>query len=141
MWCGCAAKPPAPGATGSPRSAAPVVQSAGGLPPPAPAVEAYVQGMLDFDASLMWSAMDAESIAIMEGGGGSIAMLQKDLDEMRRAGARYDDVAYVGAYPLADGGAYFFYVVSRRGFVAANALDQVYFVFTVGPDGRIASIE
>ena len=113
---------------------APVVCSVGGQAAPAPAVEAYVKGMATFDASLMWSAMSAASVSQMEGNGGSVAKLQQGLDEMRKAGASYEDIAYIGGYPLADGGAYFFYVVSRRGFAAPNSLDQVYFVFTVGPD-------
>jgi hypothetical protein len=129
-------------AAGANRSASALMVSAGeGQATPAPAVEAYVKGMATFDASLMWSAMSAESVSQMEGNGGSAAKLQQGLDEMRKAGASYENIAYIGAYPLADGSAYFFYVVSRRGFTAQNVLDQVYFVFTVGPDGRIARIE
>lgn len=108
---------------------------------PAPSVEAYVTGMATFDAALMWSAMSAASIREMEANGGSQAQLQAGLDEMRLAGASYESVTYIGGHPLSNGGTYFFYVVSRRGFAAPNSLDQVYFVFTVGPDGRIAAIE
>ena len=46
----------------------------------------------------------------------------------------------IGDYPLQDGRHYLFYVLSRRGFVGPDQPDQVYFVFTVGTDGKITAI-
>lgn len=121
------------------------VQAARGAPvaddPPAPAVEAYIKGMSTFDARPMWAAMSADALSQMQSRGGSFAKLQQGLDEMKSSGARYDEIAYVGGYPLRDGNHYFFYVMTRHGFADSNTLDQVYFIFTVGPDGKIARID
>jgi len=110
-----------------------------GAPPQA--VQDYIRGMTTFDAKLMWNALSPEAIGQMQSRGGSVEQLQQGLDEMKRAGARYEEVSYVGGYPLRDGSRYFFYVMSRRGFAGPGTVDQVYFVFTIGPDGKILKIE
>jgi hypothetical protein len=123
------------------RSAPVTVRDFGQSAPPAASVQTYIKGMVDFDASLMWQSMSNDSVTQMVSKGGSPEQLQQGLNNIRDSGASYEDVSYIGAYPLSNGGTYFFYVVSRRGFSAPNAIDQIYFVFTVGPDGKIASIE
>jgi len=108
---------------------------------PPQAVQDYIRGMTTFDAKLMWNALSPEAISQMQSRGGSLDQLQQGLNEMKRAGARYEEVSYIGGYPLRDGSRYFFYVMSRRGFAGPGAVDQVYFVFTIGPDGKILKIE
>lgn len=114
----------------------------GALGADAPAsVESYIKGLIEFDARLMWSSLSEEAINQMQSRGGSLEALQQGLDEAKRRGARYEDVTFIGNYPLRDGGRYLFYVLSRRGFAGPDQLDQVYFVFTVTRDGKIARIE
>ena len=106
-----------------------------------PAVNSYIKGLTEFDARLMWSALDDEAINAMRSRGGSLEALQSGLDDAKRRGARYEDITMIGTYPLQGGGKYLFYVLSRRGFSGNEQLEQVYFVFTVNPGGKITRIE
>ena len=105
------------------------------------AVNSYIKGLTEFDAKLMWSSLADEAINAMKTRGGSPEALQSQLDEAKRRGARYEDITMIGTYPLQGGGKYLFYVLSRRGFSADEQLEQVYFVFTVSPGGKITRIE
>lgn len=116
------------------------VQPAARMAPP-PAVDEYIRGMTSFDARLMWDALDQQAIKAMESQGGSQQQLQQRLNDAKQNGAHYEDVTYVGGYPLQNGNKYLFYVVSRRGFAGPGQFDQVFFVFTVGPNGKIVKIE
>lgn len=106
-----------------------------------PSVDSYIKGLTQFDARLMWGALSDEAISTMKQRGGSLEVLQTGLDDAKRRGARYEDVTMIGNYPLQNGGRYLFYVLSRRGFVSSDQLEQVYFVFTVNRDGKITRIE
>jgi hypothetical protein len=123
------------------KPAVPAVRAASASADAPQAVQDYIRGMTNFDAKLMWNALSADAVSQMQSKGGSLDKLQQGLDEMKRSGARYEEVSYIGNYPLRDGTHYFFYVMSRRGFSGPNAVDQVYFVFTIGPDGKILRIE
>ena len=128
-------------ATSGSSPSAPVRQAGSGGAAPAPAVEEYIRGMTSYNANLMWNSLSPDAIGQMQSKGGSLEKLQAGLDDMKNSGARYEEVSYVGAYPLKDGSRYFFFVMTRRGFAGPDAPDQVYFVFTVGNDGKIARIE
>ena len=104
-------------------------------------VNSYIKGLTEFDAKLMWSALSDDAINAMKSRGGSLEALQSGLDDAKRRGARYEDITMIGTYPLQAGGKYLFYVLSRRGFSGNEQLEQVYFVFTVNPDGKITRIE
>ncbi len=135
---------PTTSAVGPAVAAAPVNRAASaGAPAPSRAVEDYLKGMETFDAKLMWNALSPQAISQMQSQGGSVDKLQQGLDQAKQAGAQYEEVSYIGSYPLRDGTTYYFFVVTRRGFTqsAPNGVDQVYFVFTVGPDGKILRIE
>jgi hypothetical protein len=108
---------------------------------PAQAVDQYIHGMISFDARLMWESLDPTAIDAMTKQGGSEQSLQQRLDDAKQNGWSYEDVTYVGGYPLRNGDKYLFYVVSRRGFAGPGIVDQVFFVFTVGPSGKILKIE
>lgn len=120
------------------------VQAAPPTTPP-PAVDEYIKGMTTFNAHLMWEALDPQAIRAMESQGGSEQQLQQRLDDAKQQGASYDGVVFIGGYPLRNGDKYLFYVVSRRGFAhdqsGRSVADQVFFVFTVGPNGKIIKIE
>jgi hypothetical protein len=106
-----------------------------------PSVNSYIKGLTEFDAKLMWAALADDAINAMKSRGGSLEALQSGLDDAKRRGARYEDITMIGTYPLQGGGKYLFYVLSRRGFSGNEQLEQVYFVFTVNPDGKISRIE
>lgn len=106
----------------------------------ASSVDSYIKGLMQFDARLMWSSLSDEAVQSMQSRGGSVESLQKGLDDARQSGARYEDVTKVGEYPLDDGTKFFFYVMTRRGFAGPDQADQIYFVFTVDRNGKIASI-
>jgi hypothetical protein len=106
-----------------------------------PSVNSYIKGLTEFDAKLMWAALDDDAINAMKSRGGSLEALQSGLDDAKRRGARYEDITMIGTYPLQGGGKYLFYVLSRRGFSGNEQLEQVYFVFTVNPGGKITRIE
>ena len=110
------------------------------LPPPV-SVTTYIQGMVQFDAGMMWQSLDQSAVAAMINQNGSEQALQKKLDQARSQGASYDDVAYVGGTHLLDGSQYSFYVVTRTGFSSPNTRDQEFFVFTVGASGKISAIQ
>jgi hypothetical protein len=137
---GGVAATPATQAAAPAATTGPALQSAPQVAPP-PSVNEYLKGMTTFDSKLMWDALDPQAIQSMTSQGGSQQVLQQRLDEAKQGGARYEDVTYIGGYPLKNGERYFFFVVSRRGFTAPGQLDQVFFVFTVGSNGKIVKIE
>ena len=129
-------------ASGPVRSAGAPATKMGGMNAEAvPAVDAYIKGLTQFDAKLMWNSLSDEAIQAMRSRGGSLEALQKGLDDAKQRGARYEDITMIGNYPLQDGRKYLFYVLSRRGFTGPEQLEQVYFVFTVAKDGKITRIE
>ena len=116
------------------------VQSAAAVSPP-PSVDEYIRGMMNFDAGLMWDALDPRAVQTMQSQGNSQQTLQQRLDQAKQTGARYDGVTFVGGYTLDNGDRYMFYVMSRKGFAGPGVADQIFFVFTVGQSGKIVKIE
>jgi hypothetical protein len=105
-----------------------------------PSVDSYIKGLTQFDAGPMWGSLSDEALQAMQSRGGSLEALQKGLDDAKQSGARYESVTKIGQYPLQDGQTYLFYVLARRGFAGPDQVDQVYFVFTVDQNGKIANI-
>jgi hypothetical protein len=128
-------------AASAPLAPTTVTNQAPPITSPPPEVDKYIKGMTTFDARLMWDALDPTAVQAMVTQGGSQAALQQRLDDAKQKGARYDDVTFIGGYPLKNGERFFFYVVSRQGFAGPGQTDQVFFVFTVGPTGKIVKIE
>ncbi|TAK22186.1 MAG: hypothetical protein EPO26_12995 [Chloroflexota bacterium] len=108
---------------------------------PVASVDAYIKGLTEFDAQLMWGSLAEEAINQMKSRGGSLDALQSGLDDAKKRGARYEDISMIGNYPLQDGRRYLFYVLSRRGFSGPDQLEQIFFVFTVSRDGKITRID
>jgi len=133
--------PPTTISTSSTAALAPPTIVAAPAVTPVPAVDQYIKGMTTFNAQLMWDSLDTGAIQSMTSQGGSEQSLQQRLDDAKQNGAHYEGVVFVGGYPLTNGDRYLFYVVSRRGFAGPNVFDQVFFVFTVGPNGKIVRIE
>lgn len=120
---------------------APITVKTNSSTPPAPAVDEYIKGMTTFDAKLMWDALDQQAITAMTSQGGSQDALQQRLSDAKQNGAHYQDVTFIGDFPLKNGERYQFFVVTRQGFAGPGATDQVFFVFTVGQNGKIVKIE
>jgi len=105
-----------------------------------PAVDQYLRGVSDLDAGLMWGALAAGEIKSREDRGGSLEALQRELDEVKQRGIRYERADLVAAYPLRSGETYLFYALSRRGFAGPERLDRVSLVFTIDGSGKIADV-
>lgn len=103
-------------------------------------VDEYIAGMRAFDAQRMWSAYNEQVRGELTSRGQGLDVLQRGLTEARSRGATMDAAVQVGNYPLRDGRRYVFYVVTRSGFASTSTPEQLYFIFTVDPAGRILSI-
>lgn len=103
-------------------------------------VEQYIDGMTDFDAQTMWDAYAEEARSRMADQGASVDQLQQGMDQARARGARIDSARSLGSYPLRDGRRYVFYIVRRSGFPPNGGAEELYFVFTVDPQGKILNV-
>ena len=104
------------------------------------AVEEYLTGMSDFDAARMWGAYAEAVTSEMIARGRSVEELQRGLDQARRTGPGSRRVAPLGTYPLRDGRRYVFYIVRRSGFPPDGGAEELYFIFTVDPSGKILNV-
>lgn len=111
------------------------------LDQPIPTVEQYLAGLREFDARKMWDAYGDEARQEIEQQGGTLAILQSRLDQAKAGGGRYEKFDRIGTYLLADGRAFCFYVATRRGFPNAPNPEQIFYVFTVDPQGKILEIK
>jgi hypothetical protein len=103
-------------------------------------VEEYLTGMADFDAARMWGAYAEAVTSEMVARGRSIDELQRGLDQARHNGARIEARQPLGTYPLRDGRRYVFYIVRRSGFPPDGGAEELYFIFTVEPSGKILNV-
>lgn len=107
---------------------------------PDPGVEEYLAGMSAFDAQRMWNAFAPEVQQAQTGQGLGPTQLQERLDAARGNGARIDQVTRIGNYPLRDGRRFVFYIVVRSGFPPDGEREELYYIFTVDPSGRILDV-
>ncbi|HEY3107999.1 MAG TPA: hypothetical protein VGL23_04560 [Chloroflexota bacterium] len=103
-------------------------------------VEDYLAGMAEFDARRMWDAYADTVRSEMTARGRSVEELQRGLDQARRNGARIEGHRSFGSYPLRDGRRFVFYIVRRSGFPPDGGAEELYFIFTVDPSGRILNV-
>ncbi len=108
--------------------------------PPSPVVERYIQALAESDAQTMWSLFSDEMKDYMQSsnGGQALATLQAGLDSVKEKGGRYVGGTYVGGAPLGDGKTAYFYVLDVE---TPNGGLRVPYIYTVGPDGKIANVE
>jgi hypothetical protein len=104
------------------------------------AVEQYLAGMAEFDAQRMWGAYADAVREEMVARGRSVEELQRGLDQARQNGARIEGGRPLGTYPLRDGRRYVFYIVRRSGFPPTGGAEELYFIFTVDPTGKILNV-
>ena len=103
-------------------------------------VDEYLAGMADFDAGRMWDAYADAVQSEMTARGRSVEELQRGLDQARRNGARIEGHRSLGSYPLRDGRRFVFYIVRRSGFPPGGGAEELYFIFTVDPSGKILNV-
>jgi hypothetical protein len=128
-------------AQGAVSTAAPPATAGGAAPVgAAPAVAQYLRGVDQFDAGLMWGALSARQVETMRARGASPETLQRELDQLRQGGVRYEGAELVAAYPLKSGEAYLFYALARRGVAGPERRDRVTLVFTVDATGQVADV-
>lgn len=109
--------------------------------PPAPATVQYMEGNRTFNAQLIWDSLSEDLHAMAQTKGEDLSSLQKRLDASKASGGKVVDTAYVGGYQPPDGNAMYFYVMTLAGGSQNLKPERVYYVFTVGQDGKITSIE
>jgi len=107
---------------------------------PAEQVEEYIAGMREFDAQRMWNSYNEQIRNELTSRGRSPAELQRGLSQAQTGGARIDRAVRLGNYPLRDGRRYVFYVITRTGFPPDGGTEELYFIFTLDPAGKILSV-
>lgn len=103
-------------------------------------VEEYVAAMEAFDAERMWATYNDDVRRELSSRGRSAAELQRGIESARAAGAKIDAAIRIGNYPLRDGRRYVFYIIRRSGFPPDGGPEEVYFIFTVDPNGKLLSV-
>ncbi|MBM4418791.1 MAG: hypothetical protein FJ033_10835 [Chloroflexi bacterium] len=106
----------------------------------APFADQYLASMSRFDAVGMVETYDPNVRRALEAAGMTSASVQSDLDKARSRGAAILSVSRIASYLMADGRRYVFYVVARSGFRPDGASDEIFYVFTLAPTGRLMAI-
>lgn len=108
--------------------------------PTAPAIDAYVQGLLSFNAELIWSSMGEQLRADANERGRGLRYLEGDFRRQEQQGRRYESVLRVGSAPLRAGGRVYFLLVTLRDRPDLESREQT-FVLTTDASGKIVRIE
>lgn len=106
--------------------------------PPAPAVEDFLRGQQTYDADLMWDSFSPQLRESLEGREITRDALAERVESERQAGRRYSDFKYIGGLALGNRQTMYFYAVD---IASPQEQGTVSFVFTVGGDGKIVSVE
>lgn len=106
--------------------------------PPAPSVEEFLRGQQTFDADLMWGSFSDELRQNLEGREITRDTLAQRIETERQAGQRYSGYKYIGGVQLSGRQAMYFYAVD---YTSPQARGTMSFVFTVGSDGKIVSVQ
>lgn len=102
--------------------------------------ENYFEGQSTFDSNLIWQSLSDELISRAEMNGATKDELQAQLDQAKELGRVVDTVSYIGGYNMEDGQSMQFYVAAVRSSTDTPP-DYIFYVFTLGLDGKIVSIE
>lgn len=105
---------------------------------PAAAVEDFLRGQQTYDADMMWESFSAELRQDLEGREITRDTLAERVESERQAGHRYGGPRYIGGVELAGNQRMYFYVVEMT---SPQERGTISFVFTVGSDGKIVSVE
>ena len=105
-----------------------------------PAVEEYVAGIVAFDAQRMLQSYDTEIRDAMAAQGQTAAEFQSRLDTAKASGGRIVSARQIASYRLNNGARYVFYIMNREGFPPSGGREEIYFIFTVSPTGKILRV-
>lgn len=105
---------------------------------PAPAVEDFLRGQQTYDADLIWESFSPQLRESLEGREVTRDALAERVESERRAGRRYSAVKYIGGVELGNRQTMYFYAVD---IASPQEQGTISFVFTVGGDGKIVSVE
>jgi hypothetical protein len=109
--------------------------------PTAPtATEDYLRGNQSYDATLVWSSLDADAQARLTSQGGSVDDLQRQMQAAKDHGIQLAEISYIGGKTLPDGTSMQFYLVGIRQ-QSTSALDYQPYMFTLDRDGKIAKVQ
>lgn len=108
---------------------------------PAAAVENYIKGQQDFDASAMWASLSDDYQAEQLAKGVTQDNLQSRIDSQKRQGIQFSKFDYVGGKEINDGGKMFIYSVdvevkSNRG----SEKGTLPITFMVDQDNKVVRI-
>ncbi len=107
--------------------------------PPSPVVETYLQAQAAFDGKTMWDQIGQSMKNSMQANSGAtLQQLQQELNSAKQQGRRYTGAIYVGGVPMSDGESVYFYVLKVE---TPNGSTDVPYIYIVGKDGKIASIQ
>ncbi|MCL4532201.1 MAG: hypothetical protein M1582_03260 [Actinobacteria bacterium] len=106
--------------------------------PPSPVVERYLQAQTNFDGKTMWDLISDDMKNSMQATDATLQQLQQQLDAAKQQGRRYTRSIYVGGIPLGNGENVYFYVLQVDGPTGST---QVPYIYVVGTDGKIVSIQ
>ena len=101
------------------------------------AVEAYLAGQKEYNADLMWQAMDDELKKALQQRGQSVQLVQQEMAQLRQAGVK-TTAQHVAGADLVDGRKVFLYIVTQS---QGQNVRQLPYTFTVNKAGKIVNIE
>ena len=124
-------------------SPAAVVPTSGSGAPvaPAPATEQYLRGSQQFDAKLIWDSLSDDVRSTAETRGEDLTSLQNRLNQTKEAGGQVQQIRYIGGFVPDAGDALYFYVVTMQNPTVGPDAHHIFYVFTVGEDGKIKDIQ
>lgn len=104
------------------------------------ATEDYLRGNREYNADLVWGALDADAQNRLRGQGGSPEDLQRQMQAAKDQGVQLADISYIGGKSMPDGTSVQFYLV---GIKQQNKSDLDYqpYMFTLDRDGKIAKVQ
>ncbi len=103
------------------------------------ATSAYLRGMQNGDARLVWTAYSDRAARDLQRRGLNVDETQRQLDQSLQNGSVIQQVQYVGAHPIPNGSMHF-YVIARAGRTRGDVA-YVPYVFTLDSQGKIERID
>ncbi len=108
---------------------------------PSTATEQYLRGSQQFDAKMIWESLGDDVRATAQARGETADTLQERLDQTKASGGRVEAVRYIGGFVPERGDAMYFYVVTMLNPTVSTDTQNIFYVFTVGGDGKIKDIQ
>jgi hypothetical protein len=115
-------------------------------PPPVPearvAVETYLTGQKEYNADLMWQAMDDDLKQAWQQNGRSLQDLRQQQAQYRQAGIKFNAARHVFGMDLEDGRKVFLYIVMTSIQTPQGQVNQqIPYTFTVNRAGKIVNVD